>query len=97
MLQDMSRSAFLGGPQMCSGNGDVVLAYGAPQFVGLGFSVLIALIIIQAVTRHWPNILEVFSGDVTYLYIYIYIHIRDSFTVPFCCLFIHLLIYRHKH
>jgi len=46
---DMSRSAFLGGPQMCSGNGDVVLAYGAPQFVGLGFSVLIALIIIQAV------------------------------------------------
>ena len=68
MLQDMSRSAFLGGPQMCSGNGDVVLAYGAPQFVGLGFSVLIALIIIQAVTRHSPIVLEVFSGDVMYIY-----------------------------
>ena len=87
MLQDMSRSAFLGGPQMCSGNGDVVLAYGAPQFVGLGFSVLIALIIIQAVTRQ----------VMLCIYIYVYIDIRDSFTVPFCCLFIYLLIYRHKH
>ena len=97
MLQDMSRSAFLGGPQMCSGNGDVVLAYGAPQFVGLGFSVLIALIIIQAVTRHSTIFWRYFQVMTHVCYIYIIIYIRDSFTVPFCCLFIHLLIYSHKH
>ena len=43
----MSRSASFGGPQMCT-NGDVSLGYGAPQFVGLGFSVMIFLIIVQA-------------------------------------------------
>ncbi|CAK8991879.1 unnamed protein product [Durusdinium trenchii] len=46
---DMSRSAAFGGPQMCSGNGDVVLPYGAPEYIGLGFSVMIFLIFIQAV------------------------------------------------
>eukprot|EP00437_Effrenium_voratum_P015452 CAMPEP_0181441454 /NCGR_PEP_ID=MMETSP1110-20121109/23519_1 /TAXON_ID=174948 /ORGANISM="Symbiodinium sp., Strain CCMP421" /LENGTH=658 /DNA_ID=CAMNT_0023565345 /DNA_START=46 /DNA_END=2022 /DNA_ORIENTATION=+ len=45
---DMSRAAAFGGPQMCTGNGDVVLAYGAPQYFGLGFSVVTFLVLIQA-------------------------------------------------
>ena len=73
---------------MCSGNGDVVLAYGAPQFVGLGFSVLIALIIIQAVPRHSTIFWRYFQ---VMLRISLYIYIRDSFTVAFFCLFIYLL------
>mmetsp|Transcript_34403 Transcript_34403/g.118591 ORF Transcript_34403/g.118591 Transcript_34403/m.118591 type:complete len:709 (+) Transcript_34403:71-2197(+) len=37
---DLSRSAAFGGPQLCEENGDVVLAFGAPEYVGLGFSVI---------------------------------------------------------
>ena len=46
---DMSRAAAFGVPQMCGGNGEVVKAFGAPEYVGLGFSVMIFLIIIQCV------------------------------------------------
>mmetsp|Transcript_54216 Transcript_54216/g.172087 ORF Transcript_54216/g.172087 Transcript_54216/m.172087 type:complete len:636 (+) Transcript_54216:123-2030(+) len=37
------------GPILCSGNGEVVLGYGAPEYVGLGFSVIFFLIFIEIV------------------------------------------------
>lgn len=37
---DLSRSASFGGPQLCNENGNVVLPFGAPEYVGLGFSVI---------------------------------------------------------
>jgi len=46
---DMSRSATFGGPQPCTGNGDVVLSYGAPEYFGLGLSVMFFLVFVQSV------------------------------------------------
>jgi len=43
-----SRSVTFGSPQMCMGdNGDVVLSFGAPEYVGLGMSVIFFSILIQ--------------------------------------------------
>jgi len=43
-----SRSTTFGGPQLCAGdNGDVVLPFGSPEYVGLGMSVIFASILIQ--------------------------------------------------
>jgi xanthine/uracil permease len=45
-----SRSATFGGPQLCAGdNGDGVLAFGSPEYVGLGMSVVFFSIILQMV------------------------------------------------
>mmetsp|Transcript_19329 Transcript_19329/g.36274 ORF Transcript_19329/g.36274 Transcript_19329/m.36274 type:complete len:653 (-) Transcript_19329:306-2264(-) len=46
---DMSRAAAFGAPQICAGNGDVQLAYGDVHYFGLGLSVLLFLVFIQAV------------------------------------------------
>jgi len=46
---DMSRSAAFGGPQPCTGNGEVVLFYGSPEYIGLGVSVLFFMIMLQAI------------------------------------------------
>lgn len=45
---DLSPVPSFGSPQMCTGNGDVVLGYGSPEYFGLGLSVMIALCLIQA-------------------------------------------------
>jgi len=37
---DLSRSASFGSPQLCNENGNVVLPFGAPEYIGLGFSVI---------------------------------------------------------
>mmetsp|Transcript_20709 Transcript_20709/g.26808 ORF Transcript_20709/g.26808 Transcript_20709/m.26808 type:complete len:701 (-) Transcript_20709:468-2570(-) len=37
---DLSRSASFGSPQFCNENGNVVLPFGSPEYVGLGFSVI---------------------------------------------------------
>ena len=39
-----SRAAAFGGPQLCTGNGEVMLGYGAPEYFGLGLSVLLMLV-----------------------------------------------------
>lgn len=45
-----SRSVTFGGPQLCFGdNGDVVLPFGAPEYVGLGMSVVFASVVIQMI------------------------------------------------
>jgi uracil-xanthine permease len=44
---DLARGATFGGPQVCEGNGDVILGYGAPEYIGLGCSVIICLITLQ--------------------------------------------------
>eukprot|EP00439_Symbiodinium_sp_Y106_P058415 s1164_g8.t1 len=46
---DMSRAAAFGAPQVCTGNGDVALPYGDVHYFGLGLSVMIFLVFIQAV------------------------------------------------
>ncbi|CAE7594278.1 unnamed protein product [Symbiodinium natans] len=46
---DMSRAAAFGSPQICTGNGDVALPYGDVHYFGLGMSVMIFLVFIQAV------------------------------------------------
>ncbi|CAE7762766.1 unnamed protein product, partial [Symbiodinium pilosum] len=46
---DMSRAAAFGAPQACTGNGDVALAYGDVHYFGLGLSVMLFLVFIQAV------------------------------------------------
>lgn len=46
---DVTRAAAFGSPQVCTGNGEVQLGYGAPEYVGLGSSVFVCLIAIQAV------------------------------------------------
>ncbi|CAE7942448.1 uapC, partial [Symbiodinium necroappetens] len=45
----MSRAAAFGSPQVCTGNGDVALPYGDVHYFGLGLSVMIFLVFIQAV------------------------------------------------
>lgn len=42
-----SRAAAFGGPQLCTGNGEVVLGYGAPEYFGLGLSVVIMLVLLN--------------------------------------------------
>lgn len=37
---DLSRTATFGGPQLWNENGDVVLPFGAPEYIDLGFSVI---------------------------------------------------------
>eukprot|EP00971_Amphidinium_carterae_P314409 6249442-Amphidinium_carterae.1 len=32
------RAATFGGPQLCQGNGEVALAFGAPEYIGLSWS-----------------------------------------------------------
>ncbi|KAJ8599569.1 hypothetical protein CTAYLR_004657 [Chrysophaeum taylorii] len=44
---DLSRSVSFGGPQMCTENGNVVLPFGAPEYVGLGFSVIAMSVFLQ--------------------------------------------------
>lgn len=43
----LSRLAAFGSPQLCTGNGEVVLGYGAPEYFGLGASVLLMLVLLQ--------------------------------------------------
>lgn len=45
--EQFSRVPAFGSPQLCTGNGEVVLGYGAPEYVGLGATVIISLILIQ--------------------------------------------------
>mmetsp|Transcript_20087 Transcript_20087/g.80139 ORF Transcript_20087/g.80139 Transcript_20087/m.80139 type:complete len:705 (+) Transcript_20087:131-2245(+) len=44
---DLSRSASFGSPQLCNENGNVVLPFGAPEYIGLGFSVIAMSVLIQ--------------------------------------------------
>merc|ERR1719359_2793040 len=44
---DMSKAPRFGGPQLCDENGYVALAFGAPQFVFLGLSVMFMSTLIQ--------------------------------------------------
>ena len=44
---DMSRGAAFGAPQPCNENGNVVLYFGAPEYIGLAFSVIFASIFLQ--------------------------------------------------
>jgi len=43
-----SKQAAIGfGPQLCNENGDVVLSYGSPEYIGLGFTVILMSTLIQ--------------------------------------------------
>merc|ERR550514_1743040 len=44
---DLSKAPRFGSPQLCDENGYVALAFGAPQYVGLGFVVILASVVIQ--------------------------------------------------
>lgn len=44
---DLSASASFGAPQLCTENGNVVLPFGSPEYVGLGFSVIAMSVFIQ--------------------------------------------------
>jgi len=41
------RAATFGGPQLCNENGDVVLGFGAPEYIGLAFSVIVFTTLLQ--------------------------------------------------
>eukprot|EP00965_Chrysotila_dentata_P076832 2536492-Pleurochrysis_carterae.AAC.1 len=61
--QASREAAFGSGPQLCTENGEVVLGFGAPQYVGLGFSVLAMAVLIQffgALSRMHARFLELF-------------------------------------
>jgi NCS2 family nucleobase:cation symporter-2 len=59
---DMSRSATFGGPQLCEGNGDVILPYGSPQYVFLGLSVIIMAVLLQIVGSPFLKSTALFWG-----------------------------------
>lgn len=44
---DLSKAPRFGGPQLCNENGEVALGYGAAEYVGLGFSVILASVLLQ--------------------------------------------------
>ena len=44
---DLGRSAAFGGPQLCNENGNVILPFGSPEYVGLAFSVIFMSVFLQ--------------------------------------------------
>uniref|UniRef100_A0A7S0FP33 Uncharacterized protein n=1 Tax=Pyrodinium bahamense TaxID=73915 RepID=A0A7S0FP33_9DINO len=54
--------AFGSGPQLCNENGDVVLGYGAPEYIGLAMSVILFTTLLQAVGSPFLKSTALFFG-----------------------------------
>merc|ERR1719181_1716973 len=50
---DLSKAPRFGSPQLCNENGYVVLAFGAPEYVGLGFVVIFAALIFGSIFSYF--------------------------------------------
>jgi len=57
-----SRAAAFGAPQLCTGNGDVALAFGAPEYIGLSWSVIIFTILLQFIGSPFLKSTALFWG-----------------------------------
>mmetsp|Transcript_54375 Transcript_54375/g.100428 ORF Transcript_54375/g.100428 Transcript_54375/m.100428 type:complete len:686 (-) Transcript_54375:308-2365(-) len=56
------RGATFGGPQLCQGNGEVALAFGAKEYIGLSWSVIIFTLFLQFVGSPFLKSTSLFFG-----------------------------------
>eukprot|EP00971_Amphidinium_carterae_P083398 1650594-Amphidinium_carterae.1 len=56
------RAATFGAPQLCQGNGEVALAFGAPEYIGLSWSVILFTMFLQFVGSPFLKSTSLFFG-----------------------------------
>ena len=56
------RGATFGSPQLCTGNGDVALAFGAPEYIGLSWSVILFTLLLQFIGSPFLKSTSLFFG-----------------------------------
>merc|ERR1719163_2706127 len=63
---DLAKSAALPfGPQLCNENGNVMLPFGSPEYVGLAFSVIFMSVFLQSTFLFWGLMFGCFVAGIS--------------------------------